>query len=169
MRQLALPLLFLGFAFANTFHAHADCPDAKAEKPGGANTFQARADAINARIKKAAGRYTRGENDGVVKLLEGLDKELDALAAQYPKERSKLMPGVLKSAVYCLLAATYKQQKEFEKSGKYEALVKKPFKAIGHDLDFDEYLGLVLQDFGPKGLLKSEVQIKDLGPRDKDE
>lgn len=169
MRQSALPLLLLTFAFANTFNAHADSPDAKAAV-GGADTFQARLDALNAKIEKAAGGYTRGKYDGVVKLLEGLDREIDALASQYPKKRSKWMPGILKSGVYCLLAATYKEQKDLEKSGKYEALVKKPFKAVGHDLDFDEYLRLVLQDFGAR-IPHPPIGggLEDFGPRDKGE
>jgi hypothetical protein len=155
-------------AFANTFHVDADSPDAEAEKAGGADTFQARVDALNAKIEKAARRYTRGDDDVVVKLLEGLDKEIDALAAQYPKKKAKWMPGVRKLAAYVLLAATYRSQNELEKSGKYEALVKKPFKAIGQDVDLDEFLRLVLQDFGAEIPHPPTLEPEDSGPRDKD-
>ena len=113
---------------------HRDSSDAVAEKA----TFQVRVNAISAKIDKAAHGYERGKYDNAVRLLEGLNKEIDAVSAQYPKEMSKWMLKVNKSGVYCLLAASYKAQNEPEKSAKYEALFENEFLPLSFDLDLAE-------------------------------
>jgi hypothetical protein len=135
------------------------------KKPAPADTFQSRADALNARIEKAAVQYTHLEYDGAITLLTGFHKEIDALAEQYPKKNAEWMPGVQKTIVWALLAATYKEQNKLKESARYEALFRKQFGDLGKDVDFDEFLSVVTRPFEPE----IRMEIEDFGPRDKDE
>ena len=102
--------------------------------------FQVRVRAISAKIRKATREYERGDHNVVVRLLEELDKEIDALSVLHPTRKSKWMPGVKKSIVHCLLAASYGKQNEPEKSAKYEALFKEPFRTSGKDVNVERFL-----------------------------
>jgi len=108
--------------------------------------------AIDAKIDEAGHRYVMAQYAEVVALLDGLDKEIDALVAQHGKKVAEWMPTARKAIVYAMLAASHKKQSE-----RYEALYNKGW---GKVVRIDEFLRDFLRDKEP--VLGVELSV-DLG------
>ncbi len=98
--------------------------------------------AIEAKIDKASGHYCNAQYAEVVNLLDGVDKEIDALVAKHGNKVGEWMPTARKAIVYAMLAASHKKQSE-----RFEALYDKGW---GKVVGMDEFLSGVLRDMKPQ-------------------